>query len=606
MSASFSLFFFFFHFTSLPHSPPAPPPRSFRERRDAAPGAWRVSQRSSHRSSRGVRGAASLRLGHINLGILVSAGLEGHPVIGGVGEGNLALEGGTGGENHLALDRELAAPLEARHLAPLEQPVEPRHLLVHLGVEVDGGGDALALGGEDQPEVVGDHVGVAADAEEVSACLDGGEALSAHHDGPRVVEGLDGGTHGGLELEHLGRGGVGGVDRLVVLDHGEGHDAVVALEHLLELVEPDPEVVGVEEGVPRDVLEGLLVALGALRRLAEQHVLVAGADGEVAALLVRLGPLRHLHDKRLVGLGKEREQVEVEGGTQVVRVGHKHVLDASVEELLQHPGPGEGGVQVAVPGGAPLLDGGGGVLCGLQGRLVDLGHLVLHHLPVARRQLTVVLEGRLGVGTCGEGVHKHALDVARRLAEAHHLLGDKVEEGVVSLDLEQGLCLLEPHAGAEAPVELEHHRLLEEALDLALVHRLEIPLVGEAGGRLDGALEDHAILAGNEGLVSLEEGLDGALGEALALHQRRDLLDDGGVGGAALEAHALLSSRSHTLFQSGDVGRAKERSDLTDGLTATVAERGAGGGREGRAGAHGHAQRQDRGIVEVWHPLTSI
>ena len=61
---------------------------------------------------------------------------------------------------------------------------------------------------------------------------------------------------------------VGGVlHRLGVLDHRERNDAVVAVENLLELVEADPEVVGVEVLVLVGVLKVLLVLLRALRRL---------------------------------------------------------------------------------------------------------------------------------------------------------------------------------------------------------------------------------------------------------------------------------------------------------------------------------------------------
>mmetsp|Transcript_34142 Transcript_34142/g.80049 ORF Transcript_34142/g.80049 Transcript_34142/m.80049 type:complete len:556 (-) Transcript_34142:24-1691(-) len=544
-----------------------------------------------------------LRLSHVNLRILIGAGLEGDPVVGGVGERNLALEDGAGREDNLALDAELGAILEARHLAALEELVEARHLLVDLGVEVHGGGDALALGREHEPEVLGNYVGVTAHTEEVGARLDGCEALPAHHDGSGVFETLDRSAHRSLELVYLGAVAIRGVDSLVVLDHGERDNAVVLVEHLLELVEPDPEVVGVEVGVLLGVLECLLIRIGALGRLAQEHVLVAGPDGEVAALLVSLGPLSNLHDEGLVRLGKVVEEVDVKGSTKVVGIGDKHVLDAGVEELLEDTGTGEGGVQIAVAGGAPLLDGSGGELGGLEGRLVDLGDLVLHNLPVAADELSVVLEGILGVGAGGEGVHEHALDVARRLAEAHNLLCDKVEEGVGALHLEERLCLLETHPSPEAAVELENNSLLEKALDLAGISGLQIRLRRKASGRLDRALEDHAILARDECLVCLKESLDSALGKTLTLHERGDLLHNSSISGTSLEAHALLSSRGRSLLHGRDVGRTKEGSDLADRLPATVAKGRAGSGGEGRAGAQGHAQRQDGGIVEVGHPF---
>jgi hypothetical protein len=43
-----------------------------------------------------------------------------------------------------------------------------------------------------------------------------------------------------------------------------------------------------------------------------------------------------------------------------------------------------------------------------------------------------------------------------------HLLSDEIEEGLVALDLKQGLCLLQTHPCAETAIELEHNRLAEE------------------------------------------------------------------------------------------------------------------------------------------------
>ena len=58
----------------------------------------------------------------------------------------------------------------------------------------------------------------------------------------------------------------------LVLDHRQGHDAPVRRHDGLEGLEVDPEVVRVEVAVLADVLEGVLVLVGALRRLPQDEL----------------------------------------------------------------------------------------------------------------------------------------------------------------------------------------------------------------------------------------------------------------------------------------------------------------------------------------------
>lgn len=69
--------------------------------------------------------------------------------------------------------------------------------------------------------------------------------------------------------------------------------------------------------------------------------------------------IRHLHDELAalpVGLADQVVQdVQVDGGSQVVDVGHEDVLLALLNELIQQTGVVEAGVDVAVPRGVPAL-----------------------------------------------------------------------------------------------------------------------------------------------------------------------------------------------------------------------------------------------------------
>jgi hypothetical protein len=63
---------------------------------------------------------------------------------------------------------------------------------------------------------------------------------------------------------------------------------------------------------------------------------VAGvADRQMPALLVRLCPRANLHDEGLVGLDEVVKEINIERGAEVVRVGHKHVLHAVMQQRVQ-------------------------------------------------------------------------------------------------------------------------------------------------------------------------------------------------------------------------------------------------------------------------------
>ena len=116
---------------------------------------------------------------------------------------------------------------------------------------------------------------------------------------------------------------------------------------------------GVGLGLPMlgDVLEGLLVLLGALRALPQQQPLRAWevktawlglglglrlglglgvlTVSQVAALLVRLGALGTLHGERRLAARKPSEQLQVHGSAEVVGVGDEHVFESLRDERVQ-------------------------------------------------------------------------------------------------------------------------------------------------------------------------------------------------------------------------------------------------------------------------------
>jgi hypothetical protein len=159
----------------------------------------------------------------------------------------------------------------------------------------------------------------------------------------------------------------------------------------------------------------------------------------------------------------------------------------------------------------------GFAVASVSAELCARAYLVLHKFKVSAgaqvRILGQVAERILG---CREAVHQHECKVGLVLrAHRANLLGDQVEEGVVAFDGQQRLGLVESHAGAEAAVELEHQRLLQErrvGLNVERVH------VRERVDRRDAALGDHGRSARDEDAVVVLECGDRRLVQPLGRH----------------------------------------------------------------------------------------
>mmetsp|Transcript_21030 Transcript_21030/g.62205 ORF Transcript_21030/g.62205 Transcript_21030/m.62205 type:complete len:280 (+) Transcript_21030:1028-1867(+) len=237
----------------------------------------------------------------------------------------------------------------------------------------------------------------------------------------------------------------------------------------------------------------------------------------MAALLVRVGARRALHCERRRRLREPGEELEVHGCAQVVRVGDKHELVPLRQQRLESAGAEHRRVEVPVAGRAPLAVGLGRPRGGGEVGLNNLWRLVLLELerqPLCL-QLGVLCEVRERVGRRGERVHQHEGERhAGGGAHLLHLQRDEVEEVSPLLELEQRLCLLEAHAGAEAAVQLDHHRRLEQRRVL----RGERGVVGQRLDRLDALARNHQVGAAGEHLEVVLEGGDCGVREALGAH----------------------------------------------------------------------------------------
>mmetsp|Transcript_22603 Transcript_22603/g.62880 ORF Transcript_22603/g.62880 Transcript_22603/m.62880 type:complete len:1083 (-) Transcript_22603:59-3307(-) len=372
------------------------------------------------------------------------------------------------------------------------------HQFVKLAVQSHDWGSSTTGGVEDRL-VVDKEVSVGTKEKKIVALFDGGKSSARHNNGSSAVETFNGGTHGGFELNDLLRLVVLGVDRLLVFDHGKWDESAVSVDNLLELVKANPKVVGVKEFVLGNVLESIFIFVSAHGRFAENQLLVFVAKGQVSSLFVIGGTFAAFHHERSFLLGKVSQNLHVQTGTKVVRVGDKHVLVSILEKSIQASRSDQGGVQVTVTRRAPFV--GRVFLVGRRQKslFVNFGHLVLEHFQtcfVSQRRVLFLQESQ-GVFGSGKGVHEHEFNIEPVfLAHGHNLFGGQVQEGIFAFDLQQGLGLVQTHTSSQTAIELEHDGFGKQR---CVRSDVEFGGLVQFWNRGDGGFWDHTRVARGQG-----------------------------------------------------------------------------------------------------------
>lgn len=235
--------------------------------------------------------------------------------------------------------------------------------------------------------------------EQVRRRLDGQETRTGHVDTVGILEMLDTGTDGRLELDHL----LTTLGGLVVDDDLQLHGLL--LHDALDGLEVDPQVVGVEDLELLDRLEVLNMLVGHLGNLEQTDVTVVINEG--TALDIGLGLVGDLHHELGVGLDHVVEDVEIDGSAEVIDVGDKEILLTLAEQLIEETRVIKGLVQVTVTRRVPLLDGRAGrTRDGKKRFLVDTGMAALVEGGDADVVGSVLLNDATGLLVGIERVHE--------------------------------------------------------------------------------------------------------------------------------------------------------------------------------------------------------
>ena len=222
------------------------------------------------------------------------------------------------------------------------------------GIEGDVRRLAGAIRVQFEAQVIRQDVGIGSNDQQVGCCFDGGEAGAGDLDGSGIGEALDGGTHGGFQLEHGGGGGVAGVGCFFIDDDGEWDESIEAEQLVAQAVQPDPQVIGIEELVAIDVLKRLFIGGRALGAFAEQQATVVAAAGEVPAFAIGGGAAGHFHGEGLTGLGEPGQQCFVEGGPEVIGIGNKGIAHALGQQPVQPAAAQQAGINIAMSRWTPF------------------------------------------------------------------------------------------------------------------------------------------------------------------------------------------------------------------------------------------------------------
>lgn len=327
--------------------------------------------------------------------------------------GNVNVRASVGDNDHSALENNIRAK---RNISGNGQVVQLQNVgwvveagqkvvdLLEVVAQLDQRNSVEHALGVDRQLAVVERVEIRGNQEQIRSRFDGQETATGDVDTVGVVEVLDTGTDGSLELDHL----LARLSGLVVDNDLQGE--LTVLDNTLDSLEVDPQVVGVEDLELLDRLEVLDVLGGNLGNF-EQTDRTLVVD-ERTSLDIGSGLVSDLHEELGTRLDHVVEDTLVDGGTQIVDVGDKDVLLAVGDELVEESRVVERVEQVSVTGGIPVGNVAIGVAGGGEERvLVDARVSGL----VEGQDLDVVggvfLDNALGLVISVERVHEDEGDV---------------------------------------------------------------------------------------------------------------------------------------------------------------------------------------------------
>lgn len=321
-------------------------------------------------------------------------------------DNNCALEGHTTAQVHGTCDGQV---VKLQHLGDGRNSLLEVGDLLEVTTELDQRSIAETSSAHLELTVL-ESVEVRLDQHQIGTGLDGQESSTRDVDTVGVVEVTNGSSDSGLELDN-------GDVRLALLVTGDGlsvgdnlHLQLVVLNHPLDGLEVQPDVVGVEVLELLDRLELVDVLLGDLGNLEESDRALVVDDG--TTLDVSLGLVGQLHDVLGVGLHHVLQDSQVNNGSQVIDVGQEDDLDATLQELVEDSRVVERLENITVARGVPLGNGRVRVLGDWQKRvLVDSGVSRLVEGEDIDVVSLVLLDDGRGIVVGVERVHEDKGDV---------------------------------------------------------------------------------------------------------------------------------------------------------------------------------------------------
>jgi hypothetical protein len=332
--------------------------------------------------------------------------------------------------------------------------------LLEVTAELDQRSGTETVRVHDQLAVL-ERVKVRLDEHQVGTRLDGKETTAGHVDTVGVVEVADGGTDGRLELDNadIGLALLVGGNRLAVGNnlHGE----LVVLDNALDGAEVHPDVVGVEVLELLDRFELIDMFFGDLGNLEETSLALVVNDG--TTLDIGLGLVGQFHDVFGLGVNHVLQDLEIDHGTEVVRVGEEDYLNTPLDQFVENARVVQRLENVTVTGRVPVGDLRSGRLGGGEKRVLEdtgvFGLVEGHNVNVVA---LVLLDDVGSVRVRVERVHQHKGHIdAVGAVEVLDLSDRKVEEGHAVTDLDDRLGTNTTHGRTKTTVELEDGELVE-------------------------------------------------------------------------------------------------------------------------------------------------